>query len=123
MDPIDQQTIKDFGQQWTSYRDDSGFYGWSELFEDRWRAPSHSGDLRQARRRHRERLGRIVGMLLTLNAAHVVAVEPSEAFAVLKENTKDHADKVTYLGLTGDKLPASPPCRFRRHLLASSITS
>jgi len=51
------------------------------------------------------RTGRIVNMLLDAGPAHVVAVEPSQAHEVLRENTAVRADRVTYLNLRGDDLP------------------
>jgi len=105
--PIDQQTIKDFGQQWTNYRDNSGFYGSTELFEDAFGALLPSSEIAGKKVADiGSGSGRIVGMLLALGAGHVVAVEPSDAFEVLKENTRDHAARITYVHATGDKLPA-----------------
>jgi hypothetical protein len=44
-------------------------------------------------------------MLLDAGAAQVVAVEPSAAFEVLRENTEARKDRVNYLNLRGDALP------------------
>ncbi len=107
MEPIDQQTIADFGQQWTNYRDNSGFYGSTELFEDAFGALLPKEQIAGKRVADiGSGSGRIVGMLLALGAAEVVAVEPSDAFDVLKENTRDHADRIRYIKDTGDKIPA-----------------
>ncbi len=109
MDPIDQQTIKDSagsGRATATIR----LYG--STSSSKTRSARSFPQLRMRGKRVADigsGWGQIVGMLLTLGAAHVVAVEPSDAFAVLKENTKDHADKVTYLEVTADKLPVSPP--------------
>src|SRR5437764_15476836 len=52
--------------------------------------------------------GRIVQILLAAGAAHVLAVEPSRAMSVLKENTLSSAERITYLHSRGDELPADP---------------
>jgi len=49
--------------------------------------------------------GRVVNMLLDLGAARVTAVEPSDAFYVLKENTSARAEQIEYVHGPGDKLP------------------
>jgi SAM-dependent methyltransferase len=49
--------------------------------------------------------GRIVHMLVMAGAAHVIAVEPSESFAVLEANTRELADRVRCVKTTGDKVP------------------
>ncbi len=106
MEPIDHQTIADFGQQWTNYRDNSGFYGSTELFEDAFGALLSKGEIEGKRVADiGSGTGRIVGMLLALGAAEVVAVEPSDAFDVLKDNTRDHAERIRYIRDTGDKIP------------------
>jgi SAM-dependent methyltransferase len=110
-DQIDHRTIADFGAQWTYYRDNPGYYGSLALLADilepslplsaivgRRVADIGSGS------------GRIVNMLLDAGAAHVVAVEPSVAEAVLRANTADRADLITYVHATGDHLPIEPAC-------------
>ena len=82
------KTINDFGDQWTTYRDNEGYYGSSELFSDIVGpyAPSFSGkrvaDIGAG-------TGRISLMLVNEGAKEVLAIEPSRAFDVLKENTRD----------------------------------
>lgn len=51
--------------------------------------------------------GRIVNMLLDAGAALVLAVEPSDAMEVLKQNTASRADRITYLRGSGETLPAN----------------
>lgn len=104
---IDDQTIADFGQQWTNYRDNSGFYGSTELFEDAFGALLPSAEIAGKRVADiGSGSGRIVNMLLSLGAAEVFAVEPSDAFDVLKENTAKDAARIHYIKATGEKLPA-----------------
>jgi SAM-dependent methyltransferase len=49
--------------------------------------------------------GRIAHILLSAGAAHLVAVEPSAAFDVLRENLASHGGRVTLLRATGDAVP------------------
>jgi len=102
-----QQTIADFGEQWTTYRDNAGYYGSLELFRDMF-GPLLAPEQLRGRRvlDIGSGTGRIVAMLLTAGAAHVTAVEPSPAFDVLRENLRGEADRVTFLHLAGDAVPA-----------------
>jgi SAM-dependent methyltransferase len=106
VDSIERKTIQDFGQQWTQYRDNSGFYGSPEIFEDMFGALLPLAEVRGKRVADiGSGTGRIVRILLAGGAAHVVAVEPSDAFEVLVENTKDDAERITYLHALGEELP------------------
>src|SRR5262249_61229773 len=51
--------------------------------------------------------GRIAAILRSAGVAHLVAVEPSAAFEVLRENLAGQRDRVTLLRLTGDAAPPS----------------
>src|SRR4051794_29852263 len=102
------RTIADFGEQWTSYSDAPGFFGSADLFNDFFspllRADNVAGwrvaDIGSG-------TGRFVRVLAAAGARHITAVEPSAAFQVLRENTADLADRITYLNITGDRLPAT----------------
>jgi SAM-dependent methyltransferase len=101
------KTIADFGEQWLSYRKNPGYYGSIELLADLFGplfsihaiAGSRVADIGSG-------TGRIVKMLLDAGAAHVYAVEPSEAMAVLRENTAACADRVTCIQDVGESLPS-----------------
>jgi len=100
------QTIQDFGEQWTAFRDNPGYYGSSELLADL------LGPLLRAEAVKGARVadigsgtGRIVNMLLDCGATHVYALEPSAAMDVLKENTVSRRQNVTYLQGAGESLP------------------
>lgn len=100
------QTIKDFGDQWLRYRDNEGFYGSLELFSDMiypFLKPDGIKDCNVAEIGSGS--GRIVNMLLQCGARHIIAVEPSEAFEVLRRNI-EQPEKVTCLKITGDQLPS-----------------
>ena len=102
------RTIADFGEQWTRYPDTDGFFGSRDLFNDFLNPMVSDRDV--AGRRVAEigaGTGRFVSVLADAGAAHIVAVEPSQAMRVLKEKTARFKDRITYLEVTGEQLPAS----------------
>ncbi|MEE8516272.1 MAG: class I SAM-dependent methyltransferase, partial [Alphaproteobacteria bacterium] len=98
MNRSDDNTIRDFGRQWSAWRDNDGYYASPELFEDM------VGSLVDASQLEGKTVaeigsgtGRIVDMLLDAGAGEVTAVEPSEAIDVLKTNTAGRADRIHYI--------------------------
>ena len=102
------RTIDDFGNQWTRYTDNEGFYGSVDVlsdtlgpvlplsaFEGKRVAEIGSGT------------GRIVRMLLEAGASHVLAIEPSLAVDVLRRNLQSDAHRVEILHIRGDEIPAA----------------
>jgi SAM-dependent methyltransferase len=86
--------------------DNEGFYGSLELFNDAF------GPLLKPEEVAGRRVadigsgtGRIVQMLMQAGAAHVTAIEPSAAFAVLESNTRRFGGRVKCLKVRGDELP------------------
>lgn len=112
-DSIRDATIRDFGAQWTAYRDNDGYYASTAMFRDIV-APLMAPEAFAGKRviDIGAGTGRIVRMLLAAGAAKVVAVEPSDAAEVLRANTIDVADKVEILRLRGDEIPAEPKADF-----------
>jgi SAM-dependent methyltransferase len=105
-DPTRDATIRDFGEQWTAYRENEGYYASRELFADLLGPFADTVSVKDARVADiGSGTGRIVGMLLAEGASHVTAVEPSAAFEVLRENTRDHAARITYVNGPGESLP------------------
>lgn len=102
----DRKTIRDFGEQWTTYDDADGFFGSLSLLAD-FIAPFPIEAFRDARVADiGAGTGRFVLSLLEAGAGHVVAVEPSAAAAVVVEKTRDiGAGRVTVLNVTGNDLP------------------
>lgn len=110
MTPSDRtsRTIDDFGEQWLAFRNNPGYYGSVDLLADIFGpslpvsaiAGARVGEIGSGP-------GRIVNMLLDAGAAHAVAVEPSDAFAVLRENTAPRRDQVTCLHVPGEHLPST----------------
>src|SRR5262249_6343334 len=106
-DELELRTIADFGEQWTAFRENQGYYGSRDLLDDifspllplRAVAGASVAEIGAG-------TGRIVNMLLDSGAAHVYAVEPSAAIDVLRSNTSRRADRVTCIHARGDKLLA-----------------
>jgi SAM-dependent methyltransferase len=103
------RTIADFGDQWTRFTTNDGYYASLELFADML-GPLLPLDSLKGKRIAEigSGTGRIVHMLLAAGAGHVTALEPSQAMAVLRENTRSDADRITYLECRGEDLPAEP---------------
>jgi SAM-dependent methyltransferase len=102
------RSIADFGEQWTRYRDNEGFYGSAEMFADMF-APLLTPEEVEGRRVAEigSGAGRIVNMLMGAGAAHVLAVEPSLACETLRENARRYGHRVTVLQASGEHLPPS----------------
>lgn len=100
------RTIDDFGEQWSHYGDNEGYYGSLELLADMLGPLLPVEELAGARVADiGSGTGRIVRMLLAAGAAHVTAVEPSGGVEALRANTRDVADRVDILHAPGDRLP------------------
>jgi SAM-dependent methyltransferase len=107
-DTLGARTIRDFGEQWTRYTENAGYYGSVALLADLLEPLLTPAELAGARVAEiGSGTGRIVRMLAEAGAAHIVAVEPSEAVAVLRQNTADIAERVTYVEAPGDRMPAA----------------
>lgn len=101
------QTIADFGEQWTRYTENDGYYASVELFKDICGPLLTTGDIAKARVGDiGSGTGRIVAMLLAAGASRVVAVEPSQAFEVLKANTAEWSERIDYINGRGEAIPA-----------------
>ena len=104
--PDKDRTIKDFGKQWLRYSDNEGYYGSLELFSDILSPFLKTEDLKNCKVAEiGSGAGRIVNMLISAGVKHVIAVEPSDAFAILVRNIRN-SERVTCLKLMGDQLPA-----------------
>jgi SAM-dependent methyltransferase len=103
-------TIADFGDQWTRFQDNSGYYGSLQLFEDIVGAVLRPADVSG---KHVADIGsgtgRIVEMLLAAGAAHVDAIEPSRAHTVVRERFADRQDRVTVHQLRGEEIAGLGP--------------
>lgn len=110
-DQLQTRTIQDFGEQWTRYRENRGYYASLTLLEDIL-APLLT--LEEVRGRRAAEIGsgtgRIANMLLEAGAAEVLAVEPSDAFEVLRDNLARWGDRARLLRATGEQIPPSGDC-------------
>lgn len=105
-DSLQARTIADFGEEWTSYPDAGGYFGSAELFNDFLNPLIADRDVLHKRVADiGAGGGRFVNVLAAAGAAHVTAIEPSDAFRVLCSNTASHRDRITYMNATGDRLP------------------
>jgi SAM-dependent methyltransferase len=103
---IDRRTITDFGDQWSHYPDNSGYYGSLALFADICEPLLNIGNVAGKNVADiGSGTGRIVNMLLDAGAAHVTALEPSESFALAIANTADRADRVRVIHDVGTAIP------------------
>lgn len=101
-----ERTIQDFGEQWTIYSENTGYYGSAALFADVFGPLVTATALAGCRVADiGAGTGRFVNVMLDLGVDHVVAVEPSAAFQMLKKNTSARAESVTYLNKTGEWIP------------------
>jgi SAM-dependent methyltransferase len=105
-DALAGRTIADFGEQWTRYAGNPGYYGSPALLADitgPLLSPSEISGRRVAE--IGSGTGRIVRMLAAAGAARIVALEPSDSMLVLKRNTADLGDRVEYVQGRGEDLP------------------
>jgi SAM-dependent methyltransferase len=84
-DSLQARTIRDFGEQWTTYTDNSGYYGSAALFDDAFAPFISVADLKDTRIAEiGAGTGRFIAIFLAAGAAHVRAVEPSAAMDVIR---------------------------------------
>lgn len=101
------RTIQDFGEQWTRYTDNDGYYGSAEMFADIVGPLLAPQDIAGARVAEiGSGTGRIVRMLLAADAAMVLAIEPSRAIDVLRRNLAQFGARAEFLNAPGEQIPA-----------------
>ncbi len=105
-DKVSNKTIADFGKQWTNYTENTGYYASVNVLDDLF------GPLMDKESISGKKIadvgagtGRFVKMFHELGAKYILALEPSSAIEVLKENTR-HLENVEYLQTTADRLHA-----------------
>jgi SAM-dependent methyltransferase len=107
-DQLSARTIADFGEQWTSYPGTDGYFGSPDLFNDFLNPLMSDRDVGGSRVAEiGAGNGRFVNVVAAAGAAHIIALEPSQAMRVLRRNTEPFRDRITYLEATGDQLPPS----------------
>ena len=101
---IEALVIEQFGEQWTHFTENPGYYGSREVLDDIFGPLGSCEELRgKVVAEVGAGSGRLINILADTGAKHVVAVEPSEAMAVMKENTAHNKDKITYIQAKGDE--------------------
>ena len=107
------RTIADFGEQWTAYTDNSGFYGSPALLQDVFGPLLNVDDLKGAVVVDvGAGTGRFTNVFVSTGVARVVAVEPSRAFDALTKNTAAHRDRVECVHTAVEQFRASNPVDF-----------
>lgn len=100
------RSIRDFGDQWTRFTRNEGYYASRELLRDIVEPLLPVAEVEGARTADiGSGTGRIVRMLAASGAASIVAVEPSDAYDVLKENVADLGSLVACVRGRGEELP------------------
>ena len=100
-------TIDAFGEQWTRFTENEGYYASPEILRD------ITGPLLPANAFAGARVadigsgtGRFANILLDEGAAEVIAIEPSAGFQTLQRNLAHRGDRVRLLNVRGDQIPA-----------------
>ena len=108
MADLHKKSIDDFGEQWTHFTDNTGYYGNIEVLQD------ICGPLLDISHFKQKSVidigagtGRLTNLLIESGASHVYSLEPSAAFEALKVNTASNKEKITYLNLDGSEIPES----------------
>jgi SAM-dependent methyltransferase len=108
-----ERTIADFGEQWTAYTDNAGFYGSSALLQDVFGPLLRVADIEGAVVADiGAGTGRFTNVFLASGAAKVVAVEPSRAFDVLTRNTSAHNGLVECVHVGAEHFKPTNPVDF-----------
>lgn len=101
-----EKVIRDFGQQWTTYTDNSGYYGSIDLFRE---IVEPLVSVEEFAGKQIAEIGagtgRISAMMLEAGAANVTAIEPSDAIDVLRKNLQRYGDRVKPVRAAGEKTP------------------
>ena len=99
-----ERTIADFGEQWTRYADNDGYYGSPALLED---VVGPLFDLKSLNGLVVADIGagtgRFTSILLRCGARKVVAVEPSRGFDALVTNTSPLRERIEYVNAGGEQ--------------------
>ncbi len=98
MKTTDEQTIADFGEQWTKFPELQGFFASTDIFRDIAGPLIDCDGIRGLSTMDiGSGSGRYTNILLDLGASRVIAVEPSDAMAITQSNTAARAGQVDYV--------------------------
>ncbi|HIB50483.1 MAG TPA: class I SAM-dependent methyltransferase [Phycisphaerales bacterium] len=99
---LTQQTIDDFGRQWTSCRENEGYYGSVDHFSKLVSPVLGIHEIENATIAEiGVGTGRISHSLMLLGATHLYAIEPSKAIEVAKTNLSMWGDKISFINKRG----------------------
>ena len=101
------RTIRDFGDQWTRYVENKGYYASEELFADIVEPLVETTSFVDAKVADiGSGTGRIVAMIAEAGASEIWAIEPSDAFEVLERNVEALETTVRCVHARGEDIPA-----------------
>jgi len=104
---IARRTIADFGEQWSHYAENDGYYASQELLADVFGPLLPVSALAGVRAADvGSGTGRFARLMLEAGARHVLAVEPSQAVETLRRHLAPYGDRATVQHGRGEELPA-----------------
>lgn len=107
----DQKTIKDFSSQWRTFQDNSGYFISLDLLKDSLAGLVQVDDfMGKCVLDLGSGTGRIVRWIMQLGASHAYAVEPAETIEILKKNTSEYSEKITYKNCVGSEINLTDEC-------------
>lgn len=100
------RTVEDFGEQWTRYTENSGYYASDEFFRDLVE-PLLSPEAFNGKSCAEigAGTGNICAMMLRAGASDLTAVEPSNAIGPLAENLAEFGERVALVHERGEFIP------------------
>lgn len=98
-------SIRDFGEQWLQYQENTGYYGSADSLDSLLAPLLDSAAIKGKRVADvGAGTGRYTRLFHEAGASSILAIEPSKAFEVLKRNTADLRG-IEYLQATAEKIP------------------
>jgi predicted RNA methylase len=100
------KTIEDFGEQWSFFTDNTGYYSSIDVLIDILGPDFDIGIIKDATIIDLGAgTGRLSNLFAEYGAKKVYAIEPSKAFNVLKKNTLAYRDKIECIQLNSNEIP------------------
>lgn len=99
------QTVKDFGEQWTYYTENNGYYASDAFFADLIAPLMSPNDFKDAACAEiGAGTGNIAAMVLRAGAKCLTAVEPSDAIGPLRKNLSSFGDRAEVVCALGEQI-------------------
>lgn len=100
------QTVSDFGEQWTFFTENSGYYASDEFFRDLVRPLLNPEDFKDITCAEiGAGTGNIAAMALRAGVESFTAVEPSDAVISLRENLAPFGERAKVAHVLGENIP------------------